>query len=154
MYTRYVVGFAFDAVSKGADVLLIEKKRPKWMAGLWNGIGGKIEEGETKQAAMNRECLEETGLVLDWEEYARMKADDYSVYVFRAFGDIGAFEQKEDEELAVTDTGRVLLDGSGASFTVPNVPYLVAMALSGDNFNHITIDYRSSRLVTFPENTL
>jgi len=35
------------------------------LAGLWEFPGGKIEPGETPQAAAARECLEETGLAVE-----------------------------------------------------------------------------------------
>ena len=42
---------------------MIEKKRgPEGVAGRWNGVGGKVEEGETPAEAMVRECFEETSL--------------------------------------------------------------------------------------------
>ncbi len=42
-------------------VVLINKKRPEWQAGLQNGIGGKVLEGEIYLQAMIREFKEETG---------------------------------------------------------------------------------------------
>ena len=55
----YVVGFAFDITNE--NVALILKTKPEWQAGLYNGIGGKIEEGERPIDAMSREFEEETG---------------------------------------------------------------------------------------------
>lgn len=69
---NYVVGFAFN----DNHVLLIEKKRPSWQKGSYNGIGGHIEEGETPKAAMVREFEEECGIASmekDWEQFAIMK---------------------------------------------------------------------------------
>lgn len=56
---RFVLGFCFDIGYH--NVLLIEKNRPPWQAGKLNGIGGKIEEGESPSGAMVREFQEETG---------------------------------------------------------------------------------------------
>lgn len=62
---EYVCGFLFEATLRG--VVLIEKQKPAWQAGKLNGVGGKIEEGETPLAAMQREFEEETGAVVpDW----------------------------------------------------------------------------------------
>lgn len=52
-----VVGLAFHA----GRVLMVRKKRPKWQAGLWNGVGGVVEDGEKPLHAMTREFCEETG---------------------------------------------------------------------------------------------
>ncbi len=57
---RYVVGFMFD--SKMESVVMVKKNRPAWQAGLHNGIGGKIEDGETPVDAMVREFSEEAGV--------------------------------------------------------------------------------------------
>ena len=59
---RYCLGFMFDPAYE--RVLLMVKKRPAWQEGLLNGIGGKIESGESCLEAMNREFFEETGLDL------------------------------------------------------------------------------------------
>jgi mutator protein MutT len=43
------------------EVLLAMKKRG-FGAGLWNGVGGKLDQGETVEHAMIRECQEEIGV--------------------------------------------------------------------------------------------
>lgn len=58
---EYVLGFMFNLAE--SKVLLVWKNRPAWQAGKLNGVGGKIEEGETPIQAMNREFAEETGFV-------------------------------------------------------------------------------------------
>jgi 8-oxo-dGTP pyrophosphatase MutT (NUDIX family) len=55
---RYVLGFVFDYGFH--HVLLICKTSPEWQAGRLNGLGGKIEPGESPLQAMDRELREET----------------------------------------------------------------------------------------------
>lgn len=86
----YVCGFLFH---RGA-VLLVEKKAPEWQAGLWNGVGGKVEKDETVQQAIVREFHEETGLETWagathgnpwWHNMCTERyRDDYKVCFFRA----------------------------------------------------------------------
>lgn len=62
-----VCGFLFSP--DGQRVALIRKARPEWCAGRYNGVGGKVEAGETPLAAMVREFREETGIATaesDW----------------------------------------------------------------------------------------
>ncbi len=40
--------------------LLIQKAEGKWFAGMYNGLGGKLEEGETAKEACIREVWEES----------------------------------------------------------------------------------------------
>lgn len=57
--TEYVCGLM---VSKcGHSVALVLKAKPAWQKGKWNGVGGKVEPGETPLDAMIREFQEETG---------------------------------------------------------------------------------------------
>ncbi|MBD2847689.1 8-oxo-dGTP diphosphatase [Paenibacillus sp. IB182496] len=42
-------------------ILLLNREAPSWM-GCWNGIGGKLEPGETPRDSMLRELEEETGI--------------------------------------------------------------------------------------------
>lgn len=63
-FENYVLGLLFGPRYGGTDeVLLIRKKRPQWMRGKLNGIGGHVEEDESSVTAMAREMKEETGLV-------------------------------------------------------------------------------------------
>lgn len=48
-------------LQRGNDVLLAMKKRG-FGAGRWNGVGGKVDPGETVEQAMVRECQEEIGV--------------------------------------------------------------------------------------------
>lgn len=43
------------------EILLAMKKRGTG-AGKWNGVGGKVNTGESNEAAARRECLEEIGV--------------------------------------------------------------------------------------------
>lgn len=47
----------------GSDILLAMKKRG-FGAGRWNGVGGKLEEGESVEHAVRREALEEIGVII------------------------------------------------------------------------------------------
>lgn len=84
---EYVCGFAFD--NNAARVALIQKLRPQWQAGLWNGIGGHIEADESAGAAMLREFREETGVrVTQWRQFLWIEDEckHWRVKFYRAFG--------------------------------------------------------------------
>lgn len=95
---QYTLGFLFS--SGGSHVALIEKTHPKWQAGNWNGIGGRINESDlSKQAAMCREFEEEAGLeITDWEFCLILHAGGHQVFVFRAFDDRVAEVKTQTEE--------------------------------------------------------
>ncbi len=122
---RYVVGFMFSM--KERSVLLIKKRRPEWQAGLLNGIGGRIDPGETPTQAMVREFREECGIVTtesQWEPYAEMESGDASIYFFSSKGDITLAESLTDETVYSVAYERILKH----RFLVPNLIWLVPMA--------------------------
>ena len=43
------------------EILLVNREKQPWL-GCWNGLGGKIEVGETKEETMVRELFEESGI--------------------------------------------------------------------------------------------
>jgi 8-oxo-dGTP diphosphatase len=77
---KYVVGLAHD----GSKMAFIKKNRPAWQAGLLNGIGGKVEELETFDGAMDREFREETGwqLPIAWRPLLTMTYPGQAVIAF------------------------------------------------------------------------
>lgn len=47
---------------------MLNREFPSWM-GIWNGVGGKLEEGESARESIIREVYEETGLILTDPEF-------------------------------------------------------------------------------------
>lgn len=94
----YCLGFAFSA--DGQEVLLIEKRRPHFQAGLLNGIGGSVEAGETPDQAMVREAQEEAGLRCDWRACGSFGDEGtYRVMVYQATADLSLAIAGTDEPL-------------------------------------------------------
>jgi len=52
-------------VVRGGRVLLSRRPPGKHLAGLWEFPGGKVEDGETPEAALVREVREELGIEID-----------------------------------------------------------------------------------------
>jgi 8-oxo-dGTP diphosphatase len=71
--TEYVVGFL---IFRG-NVLLIQKRRPEWQKGRFNGIGGHIEAGEMPGEAMAREFMEEAAWKTKPEQWRYFGVVDY-----------------------------------------------------------------------------
>jgi len=81
---EYVNGFLFFKRDGFDKVLLILKNRPKWQAGCFNGIGGKVEPGELHIDAMRREFWEEAGVETNilWREFGVVEGVDYRVFYY------------------------------------------------------------------------
>lgn len=131
---RYVLGFAFG--SNGV-VVLIKKNRPPFLKGQWNGVGGKIEDGETKLEAMVREFREETGMntdQLDWIHYGDL-SDDVSHNVTCFFSifppDDLIVSTTTDEEVFIWEISDVNMNYSNENlFRGSEIPRLIHLALS------------------------
>jgi len=60
--TRIVLVSAVALIDADGRVLLAQRPEGKSMAGLWEFPGGKVEPGETPEAALIRELHEELGI--------------------------------------------------------------------------------------------
>ena len=103
----YTCGFLVDDED---HVLLIRKNRPAFQKGRLNGIGGKLEPGETPIQAMAREFREETGLDIseaNWREFAVLHIDANEtpsvVHFYVTRGSLDGHRTMTDEELVVVD---------------------------------------------------
>lgn len=56
-------------LTRGEKVLMLHRNKPP-NQGLWNGVGGRIEPGETPYDCVLREVFEETGYHLDAAHFA------------------------------------------------------------------------------------
>lgn len=127
MKQHYSMGFLFDPSS--TVVNLIRKNRPTWMHGLLNGIGGKLEPGETYLQAMEREFREETGVSgLNWEHCVSMDGGSaFHMHVFSCHSDrSGQTQTTTDEAVMLVQVREVF---SRAIPVVSNLPVLLALAL-------------------------
>ena len=124
---RYVIGFAFD---KFGSCALIEKQRPDWQKGKWNGIGGKIKEGETLHEAMVREFLEETGMATTvdmWRLAGGMGSPgEFDCRVFTTVVDTLTVTTLTDEKVRVFTKDMLNLLGIGYS-CLNNIPAILAL---------------------------
>jgi 8-oxo-dGTP diphosphatase len=125
MYTNWVAGLLFNA--KG-ELALVSKTHPAWQAGKLNGIGGKVDQGESPLQAMRREFKEEAGTnVANWKEFALLKVQDGQVHFFVAHGEY-EIKSMTDEPVGwfnVSDIKKMPL--------IKNMEWLIPLALDNNN---------------------
>jgi 8-oxo-dGTP diphosphatase len=126
----YVVGFMINEAR--TQVALIQKTKPEWQAGLLNGIGGKVERGEAKSAAMTREFLEETGVQTYQDEWSLfLLGHDYSktymVYFYRCI----AHQRLLDSLTSPTEEKVTIVNLSDLDTLpiIPNLKWAIRMCL-------------------------
>jgi len=128
---EWVVGFLLDT---DADrVVLVRKNRPEWQRGRLNGVGGKVEPGESHADAMPREFAEETGvhLAIDWHHFASLTWEQGIVHFYRAFAPRSVLDECRtvtDESIEQHRIHALLAPGHGRNYVTPNLLWLVPLA--------------------------
>ena len=92
-------------INPQGEFLLTSRPEGKVYAGYWEFPGGKVEVGETIEAALRRELMEEIGIeigaVQPWKveiveyEHARVR-----LHFSKVFAWSGAFEMRERQQMA------------------------------------------------------
>ena len=127
---EYACGFLFS--TDRHRLLLIRKRRPVWQAGHLNGVGGKLEHGETPIDAMKREFREEASLdIADWQPCLTLTGPDWRGHFFRAFGDIDSARALTDEPLEVHLAMQLPPD------VIPNLKWMVPLLLDDEAISHL-----------------
>ncbi|PRS42701.1 DNA mismatch repair protein MutT [Bacillus sp. RJGP41] len=118
----------------------------------WNGIGGKIEKGETIDESMEREILEETGLkvrgmsfrgIVTWNETGGM-------YVYRAEDEGGGLSACDEGELAWKPFQWVM----EASEVVSNIKYYLKDILQDEPPQEFACTYENDQLISVKKKPL
>lgn len=92
---------------RSGDQLLLAMKKRGFGAGKWNGVGGKLEAGETIEEALIRECIEEVGVrPTDWTAVAELDfvqdaetSDPWHMFVYAFIADAWDGDPSESEEM-------------------------------------------------------
>ena len=149
---KYVAGFLFfDHVEKDIweyetrtkKVLLVRKNKPAWQKGKLNGIGGKIEEGETPDDAMHREFFEETGIEqkFDWKLFVVLKNEivGYELYFYKT-----SLNDRPNLKQYKNDIGEILevhsVEDLKKRDKIKNLEWLIPLAFDEDLANPIIIN--------------
>jgi len=132
----YCLGFVLSRDK--SEVLLIRKNRPSWQQDKLNGVGGKVEFGESFSQGMVREFYEETGVQTeeyDWTEALTIEHDEYKVVVFYTLSNrvnriLESVENKTDEPLLILnidrDWNQILEQG------ISNLPWILCFLRDED----------------------
>ena len=122
--TEYVLGFLFSEDKQ--RVALIKKNNPVWQRGLYNGIGGKIEDSETPYEAMVREFKEETGVKFTgWVEALNM----FSNEIFTNTIFVGFSNKAISEVRTVTDESVIVVPVGSVLGVIPNLRWIMPLLL-------------------------
>jgi len=132
---QYVVGLCFDP-TYNMVAMVLKRSGPPCVIGNWNGVGGKIDPGETPAQAMVREFREETGVEIiedDWHQYATLNAINYDIHFFwAASSSMFQCRTMEKEPIKVW----FVPDLMGESNVMPNMRWMIPYLQDADMIPH------------------
>lgn len=140
------------------QVLMLRRNNPP-NKGKWNGVGGRIEVGETPYQSVIREIHEETGLMLTRIKFGGiMTWEGFEIQP----GGLYIFSTAVDEMIVVENgEGHLCWKTKGFAFNHPdvvdNIHYFLPPVLAGSNPLHYHFVYDNGYIIkrtvqTLPEN--
>ncbi len=137
-------------LQRGEQILMLHRRRPP-NQGLWNGIGGRIEPGETPRQSMLREIREESGYalqevhfagVLTWEGF---EIPPGGLYIFTAQAPAGDPVANDEGELAWKDRAWVF----SSPEVVSNIHRFGPCVVRGDALLEHHFVYRDGEILAY-----
>ncbi len=138
-------------------MMLRNKKKQDIHEGKWNGLGGKLEQGETPEECAKREVLEESGLVVHklvlkgFLTFPLFKDnEDWYVFLFRIDEATGELIESAEGTLAWIDHDKLLelnLWPGDRLF----LPYLDEPGIISGSFSYVNKELVDHHLVHYPE---
>lgn len=142
------LGFTLCFLTRGDQVLMLHRRKAP-NRGLWNGVGGHLEPGESPLAGCLREVWEETGLritaarfggLVTWEGF---EAPPGGLYLFTAEAPPGEVTGNGEGDLAWRRRGWVF----SSPQVVGNIHLFAPLLLAGAAPRRYHFVYRDGRLV-------
>ena len=121
------------------DEILLAKKKRGFAKDKYNGVGGKIEDNETPEEAMIRECEEEISVkpikyekvgIIEYDEYYKGKREQIIVHVYISTKWNG--DAKESDEMSPRWFN---INGLPYNEMIGDDPYWLPTVLKGNKVN-------------------
>jgi 8-oxo-dGTP diphosphatase len=145
-FLRYTLCF----LTRGDQILMLHRQKPP-NQGLWNGVGGRLEPGESPRVSMMREVREETGFqlndlafagVLTWEGF---EIPPGGLYIFTAEAPTGEPDECTEGLLEWKPRGWVFTSPE----VVSNIHVVGPLVFSGAPPQVYHFEYQDGRIASF-----
>ena len=131
---EFVLGFLFNIDC--TKVILIRKEKPYWQKGFYNGVGGKVQEGELPIEAMRREFREETELdIFYWKYFGYINDSGNKISLFTSLCSTESFVPIFVNDKTVEIVTEISLDNIKNIPIIYNLHWLIPMAIEIINSN-------------------
>lgn len=143
-------------IKRDNELLMLNRFKAPTM-GIWNGVGGKIEDGETTKESVQRVILEETGLHIDLDNIINKgivtwHEDD------QCFGGMHIFLAEVSKDLQFhtpIKTEEGILDWKDIVWVIDKrnegvgecIPYFLPILLNDSKNYHHTFYFKENRVV-------
>ena len=151
----YPIRYTLCFLTRGEDVLMLHRHNPP-NQGLWNGVGGRLEPGESSRDCVIREVREETGFCVDTVHFAGLLTWDGfetppgGLYIFTA--------EAPEGEAAVCSEGELAWKPRAWVFSAPevvsNIHVFAPLMFADGDPKHYHFSYRDGEIENYEINPL